>query len=276
MMRLIFGVLFSLLPLFAVADVFQGRPIMLTDGRIDSAAAPLIVALHGAGGTAANMQRKTGFDDIAARHQLVIAYPNGERRRWRDGRDSDDESDVAYLAALIETLIADGRVDPARVFLAGHSNGGGMAMRMACDRPDLIAGIAVVSTNLLTAYPCEGGTSVPAIFFHGSADPITPAQGRAADHRFGGAYSVARTLEFWAIRNRCGQPAILRSLDAVDDGTTVDLIRYAGCRAPLVHVQIDGHGHGWPGSRVRSLRMLGPVTREVDAAPLIWWFFDKV
>ncbi|WP_162561617.1 alpha/beta hydrolase family esterase [Yoonia vestfoldensis] len=259
-----------------MADAFGGRPVTLTDGRTDPAAAPLIVALHGAGGTAANMQRKTGFDAIAARHQLVIAYPNVERRRWRDGRDSDDATDVAYLAALIEMLIADGRADPARVYLVGHSNGGGMAMRMACDRPDLIAGIAVVSTNLLTAYPCEGGTSVPAIFFHGSADPITPAQGRAEDHRFGGAYSVARTLEVWATRNRCRQPTLLQSLDAVDDGTTVDLIRYAGCRAPLVHVQIDGHGHGWPGTRLRPLRLLGPATREVDAAPLIWWFFDKM
>lgn len=275
-MRLIIGVLFCLLPLAAVAEVFQGRPITLTDGRADTAAAPLIVALHGAGGSAANMQRKTGFDDIAARHRLVMAYPNGERRRWRDGRDSDEESDVAYLAALIEALIADGRADPARVYLAGHSNGGGMAMRMACDRPDLVAGIAVVSTNLLTAYPCEGGTRVPAIFFHGSADPITPAQGRADDHRFGGAYSVSRTLESWAIRNRCGQPTTVQSIDAVDDGTTVDLIRYADCSAPLVHVQIDGHGHGWPGTRVRPFRMLGPATREVDAAPLIWWFFDNL
>ena len=50
--------------------------------------------------------------------------------------------DVGYLTGLIDEIIAAGwPVDPKRIYLFGHSNGGYMAHRMACDRADRIAAI---------------------------------------------------------------------------------------------------------------------------------------
>ncbi|MGH1482305.1 MAG: alpha/beta hydrolase family esterase [Geminicoccales bacterium] len=112
------------------------------------APAPLVVALHGFLGNASTMQGKTGFDRLSKSHGFVVVYPNGKGRRWNDGRSTRNRTDdVDYLSSLIKKLITDGTADPGRIFLAGHSNGGGMSMRMACDRPDLISSIAVIATK---------------------------------------------------------------------------------------------------------------------------------
>lgn len=259
----------------ALAERFDGRAYALMDGRANGAkAAPLIIAMHGFLGTSRSMQRKTRFDALARKHGLVIVYPNGLKRRWNDGRGTGHRvDDVAYLSGLIGKLVADGVADPARVFLAGHSNGGGMAMRMACDRPDLVAGIAVIATKIPAAYPCRTGKPVPAIFFHGTKDPVAPHEGRPAGSRLGETLSAADTLANWSRRNRCKGTGRTQTIDKRNDGTSARIIRYSSCRAGLVHVLIDGHGHAWPGAGERLARLQGPASKEIDAAVLSWWFF---
>lgn len=256
----------------------MGRKVEITDGRsAQSAPAPLVIAMHGFLGTSRSMRKKTQFDAFARQHGFVVAYPNGVRRRWNDGRGTvRTGDDVGYLAALIAALVADGRADPARIFLAGHSNGGGMALRMACDRADLIAGIAVIATKVPAHYRCAGGPSVPAIFFHGTLDPISPHEGRPEGSRLGAALSAERSLALWEARNRCRGVAGTQDVDRHQDGTSARIIQYARCRAPLTHVLIDGHGHDWPGHGRRPTRLQGPATKEVDATRLSWWFFSQL
>jgi len=221
------------------------------------------------------MRKKTSFDVLARKHQLVIAYPNGIKRKWNDGRSaSNPVDDAAYLAALINALVADGRADPAKIFMVGHSNGGGMAMRMACDHPDLIAGISVAATKTPIAYQCAQGTPVPAIFFHGTADPVAPHQGRPNGHRLGGTLSAQDTISLWSARNRCGGVHARQKVDRINDGTSAEIIQYDQCRAPLFNVLIEGHGHAWPGAGPRLTRLQGPASEEIDATALTWWFFS--
>ena len=270
------SLLLTLMASAAAAETFMGRTVLVTDGRFDRAGpAPLIVALHPFLGTPQSMREKTKFDALARSDGFLVAYPKGSRRKWNDGRNPDGRvDDVAFLTALIASLVADGRADPRRVFLAGHSNGGGMAMRMACDRPNLIAGIAVAATKIPTNYQCPKGRPVPAIFFHGTLDPIAPPQGRPDDHRLGGALSAEATLAAWSARNGCQGSELSQTIDTQDDGASAQIIRYANCQAPLVNVSIDGHGHAWPGAGARLPRLLGPATQEVDAAVLAWRFFS--
>ncbi|MBI2921687.1 MAG: polyhydroxybutyrate depolymerase, partial [Planctomycetes bacterium] len=44
---------------------------------------PLVVALHGMGGTGAQMERMTGFSGLAEKKGFVVAYPDGLNRIWR-------------------------------------------------------------------------------------------------------------------------------------------------------------------------------------------------
>lgn len=170
-----------------------------------------------------------------------------------------------FLSALIENAVERGLADPTRVYLIGHSNGGGMAMRMACDRPDLVAGIGVVATKVLEAYPCTGGAPVPAIFFHGTDDRIAPHEGREGG-RLGDTYSSVDSLAIWAERNGCARPGEVQHVDArPGDGTSLEIVNYRGCDAPLTYVVIEGGGHGWPGA-ARGGPLSGRITREINAA----------
>ena len=257
----------------SMAESFQGRNYRLVDGRTSAAPGALVVAMHGFLGTERSMQRKTRFDALARQHGFIVLYPRGVRRAWNDGRsDRNRSDDVAYLAALVGQLVAAGRVDPERIYWAGHSNGGGMAMRMACDRPDLVAGISVVATKTSVNYQCAGGQGVPAIFFHGTDDPIAPHGGRSANSRLGATLSADQTLALWARRNGCGGPGRVQEIDRVDDGTRVEITQYSRCRKPLAHVVLHGAGHNWPGASGRGRQ--GPESREIDAAQLSWWFFE--
>ncbi|MFE3057859.1 hypothetical protein [Nocardia sp. NPDC059239] len=68
---------------------------------------PLVLALHGRGGTGQMMRHMTGFDSKADHWSMAVAYPDGYRRNWADGRNGDDvgadaERDVDFLRAVID------------------------------------------------------------------------------------------------------------------------------------------------------------------------------
>ena len=273
-----FPVLLALLCLFgttALGATCNDRRYELFDGRADkSRPGATIIAMHGFLGTARNMRKKTGFNRLARQHQLVILYPNGKRRRWNDGRsETDTTDDTSYLVSCINALAANGIAAPDRIFLAGHSNGGGMAMRMACDHPTRIKAIAVVATKLPSRYPCASGAPVPAIFLHGTADPIAPHQGRPASSRLGATLSSAEGLALWQRRNRCGT-ATRSVIDNRNDGTRAEVTSFTSCAAALSYVEIFGHGHAWPRPGAKATRLQGPASQEIDATQVIWQFFS--
>jgi polyhydroxybutyrate depolymerase len=256
----------------AAADSFAGRPLILTDGRSGAEPAPLVIVLHGFLGSGAAMQRKTRFDVLARRDGFIAIYPNGTARRWNLGAQGID--DVGYLSALIAALVAEGRADPARIYIAGHSNGGAMALRMACARPLLLRGIAVVAMNAPATPFCTGAGPLAALFIHGAEDPIVPAAGLSAGRGPVALASVDDTLSQWSARNRCSGPAQTRIFDQTAGPQTAEITGYTGCTADLVHIRLTGHGHEWPGAGPRARWVQGPASRELDASAAVWKFFS--
>ena len=118
--------------------------------------APLVVVLHGRLGSAAQVREHSGFDEEAKKRGALVLYPQGIDRQWSDARQLTLDpkqrvagpDDVAFILALIDTLIGEGRVDPARVFVAGHSNGGFMALTLLCTHAERFAGVGVVAASL--------------------------------------------------------------------------------------------------------------------------------
>lgn len=259
-------------------ETFMGRQYELFDGRKDRGqAAPIIVAMHGFLGTPASMRSKTQFNALATKNGLIVVYPKGKRRKWNDGRNPRNRvDDAGFLSGLLTAMIGDGRVDPRRVFLTGHSNGGGMAMRMACEHPGLIAGISVVATKTPVNFQCRNGPPVPAIFFHGTVDPISPHGGRNEGSRLGESLSSADTIALWAKRNRCGNARRTKNVDRKDDGTSAEIIQFTSCAAPLVYVEMEGHGHDWPRTNGKASRLQGSSSQELSATSLTWWFFENL
>lgn len=250
------------------------------------AQAPLVIVLHGAGGSGWRMYHGLDFNTLAARDGVVVAYPDAYRLQWNDGRDdaampeqTRGIDDVGFLETLIDTLVADYDLDPGRVYLTGASNGGMMTYRFACERGVRLAAMAPVIANVPVdvAAVCTP-PALPALIINGDSDPIIPFEGGTVEARtpHGRVVSQAESVALWRAANGCdGVPeaTLLPDLDG-GDGTRVLHARYDCGGAPLEVYVVEGGGHTWPGREMlRSSRRLGLGTGDLDATEAIWSFF---
>lgn len=280
-MRLLSLILILIAPL-AVAETFQGRDYQLFDGRRDASPAPLVLNLHGAGGNGPRQRRYSGFDGIAARYDVVVAYPSAPGKRWNDGRwgvlgqaDLAARDDVGWLSGLVATLVAQGVADPDRVYAIGHSNGGAMVRRLTCDAPDLLAGAAIVSTTLLADFDCFGARAAPTAYFMGTADRIAPFLGRETGEESiipwntGRALSAPASASMLAAQNGCQGATQTQMNEDPEDGVIVIRHDHQLCRAPFVFYEMRGGGHAWPGApevrRGPARNALGGAILDIDA-----------
>jgi polyhydroxybutyrate depolymerase len=220
---------------------------------------PLVVVIHGAGGSGKLVAINTGFSAAADSHGFAVAYPDGTRSRvsalltlfrgrhftWNAGdccgfakeRGIDD---VAALRALVEDATRAAPIDSSRVFAAGLSNGGMMAYRLACEAADVFAAVAVVSGALVT-HACAPSEPVSVIHIHGALDQVVPYDGGR------GAYTTYPTTEsaidFWLGADGC-DPTPQVSWPA--DGVTKR--RFPNCRAgtEVELIKLESSRHGWP------------------------------
>jgi len=247
---------------------------------------PAVFLLHGGNGTAAGLRRYTGFDRLAEEADIVAVYPQGLNRQWNDMRGASANGSMAgddrFLLDLADDLSAAGLVDRRRVFFAGISNGGIMALQMACSHAGRVAGIAVIAASLPTGFECPLSRSLPVIFFNGTADRFIPFRGGPMAGQFpgdrGSVISVEDSVAFFARSEGCRTRQVQALPEpAPPDGTRARIYGYGGCRpgGALESVVIEGGGHSWPGAAQGPILdgILGPASRAVDANRELWRFF---
>jgi len=253
---------------------------------------PLVVVLHGGGGTGKGMVKLTGFNAIADRENFIVVYPNGVENHWNDGRgiqryrtQVENIDDVGFISALVDRLSDELNIDAKRIYVTGISNGGMMSHRLGCELSQKIAAICPVASNIPVnmASAWEPSRPVSVLIINGTDDPLVPWGG--GDIRFGRAklgevLSVADTVKFWVGKNRCAlSPAITQVQDKDPaDGTKVRKESYGGCRhgAEVVLYAIEGGGHTWPGGlQYLPESIIGRTSREFNASEVIWQFFKE-
>ena len=149
---------------------------------------PLVVLLHGYSATGGLQNLYFGLSNQVTALGFILVIPDGTAnsdgaRFWNATNSCCDfenskVDDVAYLTAVIDDAIARYGADPRRVYLVGHSNGGYMAYRMACDRADRIAGIAsLAGANWKDTSRCRPSVPVPVVQIHGTKDDNVPYAG---------------------------------------------------------------------------------------------------
>ena len=246
--------------------------------------APLLMVLHGSAGSGEDMMTVTqrGFERLADKEKFVVVYPDALERRWNDQGGTVD--DVGFLLAIVDKLVADGLVDKNRIYVAGISNGGMMAQRLACEQADRIAGIATVAGGLPEPLQatCKPARALPVLVIHGTEDPIVPWAGGAVAgfEDFGKVLSARETATFWAANNRCGDGGVIAAEPDRDpkDGTRVKMEVFASCPAgaAVKLAAVEGGGHTWPGGyQYLPERFIGRTSQDVDANSLIWNFFKE-
>ena len=238
---------------------------------------PLVLVFHAGGGRALDIAPHTGMSRLADREGFVVAYPQGLRGRWNDGRGfpTATHDDVGFVRALLDTLGRELDIDPRRVYATGISNGAMFAYRLACDLPGTLAAVAPVAGALPAelAPGCLHTAPVSLIAFQGTGDPLMPYLGGGTGRRR--VLSAERSTGFWATLAGCtGTPVTSDEPDRSADGTRVRHTVFLGCsegRAVELYT-IEGGGHTWPGGPEAG-RRVGRVTRDIDATELIWRFF---
>ena len=196
----------------------------------------------------------------------------------------DRPDDLAFMRGLVDWLVANEGIDRGRVFATGSSNGGAMSHKLACEAPDLVAGITTISANLHDALhaACRPTESTPVLMISGTEDPLMLYNGGTPDipgrESHGVVLSAPATAEFWAGVAGCAPSPTVRDLpDRVEDGTTVTAITYRCPGDQIILLRVNGGGHGVPGgepARGFKARLTGPTSQEFVAFALAISFFS--
>jgi polyhydroxybutyrate depolymerase len=252
----------------------SSRHLLTVDGRSreyrvfrpDSlpAKAPLVLMLHGGFGSAEQAERAYGWDELAQREHVLIAYPDGVDRAWNVGGDCCGNpgrtgvDDVAFIKAVVAQIIELVPIDAARVYATGMSNGAMMSYRLACDTK-LFAAIAPVAGTVLGS--CESTAPISVLHIHGLADPRVPFDGSKGQ----GVGQIDGPPVPDIIARARANAACAPPVESTVDTVTTSIATCPDARAVEL-ITIAGAGHEWPGStRTRST--------PLDATQVIWQFF---
>jgi polyhydroxybutyrate depolymerase len=254
---------------------------------------PLVIALHGGGGTAEGMMKTItlgGFNTLADKEGFIVVYPNGVEGHWNDYRndmlakDVENVDDVGFISALIDHLVKTLNVDPNRVYVTGMSNGAMMTHRLALELTDKIAAVATVAGNIPEDQLKAGipKRAIPVLIISGTDDPIMPWNGGYVlrEPKRGKVISVPETVKYWVNNNKCSsKPEISYEPDLdPDDGTRVRKEVYGNGAngTEVILYAVEGGGHTWPGgSSELPESVVGKISRDINANEIIWNFFKK-
>lgn len=240
---------------------------------------PLVLLFHGDGGSGNEIMQSSGMNEYADARGVAVAYPNGTGflryalLHWNavtccgygviHGVD-----DIGFADSLVATLIRELQIDSTRIFAAGFSAGGMLALRLACQSSRQFHAVVDVA-GVMPDTSCQPAHRVSVMFFQGRKDKDLRTEFRTLLRRgrpF--ATSLEEAMRFWARRDGCS-PRTTR-----DSTGAFSLERPVACPAPF-SVQlytINGHPHAWPGGG-RNWFFEPDPAHTVKASPLILDFF---
>lgn len=245
----------------------------------DSSAFSLIIALHGGTGSAERFETSTQLTDKSNEAGFIVVYPDGTGilKTWNAGgccgaAVSNNVDDVHFISELIDHLAAKYKINPKKVYATGHSNGGMLCYRLACELSNKIAAIAPVSSTMVVNQPCNPSRQVPILHMHSKLDENVPYTG-GYGNGISGVYCppLDSVFNVWSQVNHCLNPS---QVTFSNDKYT--LTEWLNCSSnAVIHYYLtnDG-GHAWPGGLPGREQADTPST-AIDANDLLWDFFQQ-
>jgi len=279
-------------------DGLQRRYIVHVPPRVANRRLPVMLALHGGGGSGAQFQRENRLDPVADREGFLAVYPDGtgplsgRLLTWNSGvhccgwarKHAVDDS--GFLVAVHDDLGRRALIDPRRLYVTGHSNGAMMAYRLASEHADRVAAIVAVGgamdvAEFRPARPVAvldiHSVDDPRALYAGGLGPAFPGTNHRVDHQ-----PVERGLALWAVNNGCDATPHIEDILSGDNrnpGQTATRLVYTDCHpdGEVEQLRLAGVGHGWPGVETGWLRrrIIGPDTTLVSASEEAWAFASR-
>lgn len=232
-------------PLFVGGDR-PARVVLPEDYDIEQTY-PILFMLHGYSANPALQDLLFQLERRVDEHQFILVLPAGtindnNLRFWNATPeccdfDQSGVDDVAYLTGLIDESLSLYAVDPTRVGFLGHSNGGYMSYRLACEIPHRISAVAVLAGSVfLDEADCTGQEPVSVLHMHGTEDDVVPYENNVGTD-FGDAFRVEtvgaeEAVERWALKAGCSpeQPIpTTANLHTGLVGEETDVLQWTGC-----------------------------------------------
>ena len=224
---------------------------------------PLLLVLHGLFVDPATTEATSGLDRVADEQDVAVAYPAGLDGSWNAGRCCGPSAarrvdDVGFLAHVVDLVATIRPIDRNRVYIAGFSNGGMMALKAACERPDVFAAAASVAGTLQT--PCGGRAPVSALLLNGQRDTTVPYTGSEYSRFLKTALTPVPT----AMRTLAKHAGCVAVRDSSSYRHATRTYRGCASRSSLQLVTVPQLGHRWPTMK----------KDRVDGERLVWQFLS--
>jgi polyhydroxybutyrate depolymerase len=258
---------------------------------------PMVIMLHGFGGTALSAAKETGWSLKADREAFVIVYPEASRpdpakpqsfrlnpQSWNDGSGrfhagEKNIDDVAFIDTMIDEILNAHPIDPQRIYVTGFSNGASMTFRLGAELSNRFAAIAPVSGTCWIESP-KPSSGLSICYVTGTSDSLNPIDGGYPKLTLGGKDQGGKSkppvqlfLDRWVAALKCSREPIV---DETANGVRRRLYQCESREPEIVYVSVDGLGHHWPGgaSQVSSL-LVGKPSDKLKATDEIWDFFKS-
>jgi poly(hydroxyalkanoate) depolymerase family esterase len=258
-----------------VSDAGSLRYRLFIPSAYAGAPMPLIVMLHGGGQNASDFAVGTGMNDLAEQYGCLVAYPEqSPSANWSmcwnwfdDAHHFRDRGEPALIAGVTKKIQSDYAVDPTRVYVAGLSAGGAMAIILGRTYPDLFAAVGshsglpyggatdhfgamramqegVAPDSLARTQPAA---SVPVIVFHGDQDNTV--------HPNNSTGIVQQCIDSYAAQTRHERAEVSLSKETgarAGRSYTRHVRRSKAGRILAEQWTVNGTGHAWSGGDRRG------------------------
>lgn len=257
-------------------------------------AAPLVLVFHGAAMNGEEMYEITGYSGLADTAKFAVAFADGQDTNSSTGAStldpwsvSDDGAqvcgagnlannpdavDFAFIDAIKADLLQDQCVDDSHVFATGFSMGGYFTHHIGCDRTDVRA-IAPSSGGTIASLDACATAHVPAIIFHGAADPlIAPGCDLPTSSMQSG---FPPTAQLWAQKNGCG--TTYSPVADAGGGGAAQCYLYDGCPSDgqVEFCSFPNMGHCWAGGDASGSGSAYACPNYASATQLTWSFWQQ-
>lgn len=221
---------------------------------------PVIIVLHGDGGTGSGIAAYSGIADLAATHNFIGVFPNAYAGGWnRAVLGEAPADDLLFMQDIIDYLCENYSINRNRIYVTGHSAGGFLAYRMSIELADKIAAIAPVAASMygdannngsayINNYLGSGSfVKMPILHIHGDNDNTVayPDPNHQPD-----AWSEYPLTGF--SYPTCGENTY-NPANVSDINPNVKKITFCSTginSKEITLIRIVGGGHGWPSAQL--------------------------
>lgn len=240
--------------------------LLARPAAVSAAHLPVLMVLPGRNMTPSTIARASGFLRLVG--QAVVVFPAGFANSWNAGyccgvAHLAGVNDVAFLENVVRSVLSrEPGTSSGDVYIAGFSNGGRMALDMACADPRAFKGVAAVEAVAVSS--CSHTSPVPLLDIASTADPLLTIGLDARPKHIAGhtEITVQAMIDHWRAIEGCS----LRGERNVYPVMTYTMWPHCSSGSRVALAVYDGGPHVWPRG--------GPGSPP--AQTVIWDFFHGV